>query len=57
VTVLGSRCGPFPEAINALARKAVDVRFMISRTYPLREAATAFEASHAPHTVKILLRP
>ena len=35
VTLLGSRCGPFPEAIHALARQAVDVRSMISRTYPI----------------------
>lgn len=56
VTVLGSRCGPFPEAINALARKAIDVRSMISRTFPIEHALEAFEAARNPENVKILLK-
>jgi alcohol dehydrogenase len=56
VTILGSRCGPFPEAINALARKQIDVRPMISRTLPLEQAAQAFEAAAAPDNIKILLK-
>ena len=56
VNVLGSRCGPFPEAINALARQAVDVRSLISRTYPIEEALEAFEAARQPENVKILLK-
>lgn len=55
-TILGSRCGPFPEAINALARRAVDVRALISRTYPLDAALQAFEAARSPENVKVLLR-
>ena len=56
VNVLGSRCGPFPEAINALARKAVDVRPLISRTFPLEKALEAFQATQQPENVKILLK-
>jgi threonine dehydrogenase-like Zn-dependent dehydrogenase len=56
VTVLGSRCGPFPEAINALARQAVDVRSLISRTYSLERALEAFEAANDPENMKVLLR-
>ena len=56
VTLLGSRCGPFPEAINALARQAVEVRSMISRTYPIEQAVEAFEAARNPDNVKILLK-
>jgi threonine dehydrogenase-like Zn-dependent dehydrogenase len=56
VTVLGSRCGPFPEAINALARHAVEVRSMISRIFPLEDAAAGFEAARRPENVKILLK-
>ncbi len=43
VTLLGSRCGPFSEAINALARKQVDVLSMISRIMPLHKATEALE--------------
>ncbi len=56
VTILGSRCGPFPEAINALTRKQVDVRSMISRTYPLERGVEALAAAADPANVKVLLR-
>jgi alcohol dehydrogenase len=56
VTLLGSRCGPFPEAIDALARQAVDVRSMISRTFPIEQALEAFQAAQDPDNVKVLLR-
>ncbi len=56
VRLLGSRCGPFPEAINALARKAVDVRPLVTRTFPIEQAVAAFEAMRQPETVKILLK-
>lgn len=56
VRVLGSRCGPFPEAIHALARQAVDVRSMISRVFPIEEAAEAFAALSRPQTMKVLLK-
>ena len=56
VTLLGSRCGPFPEAINALARQAVDVRSMISRTCSIEQAAEAIEAARDPNNIKILLK-
>ncbi len=56
VRLLGSRCGPFSEAINALARKEIDVRSMISRTYPIEDASRAFESAASPDNVKILLK-
>lgn len=56
VSVLGSRCGPFSEAINALARQAVDVRSMISRSFPIEEGLKAFQAASDPANVKVLLR-
>lgn len=56
VTLLGSRCGPFPEALDALARKAVDVRSLISRTFPLDQAPEALEAAGNPSNLKILLK-
>lgn len=56
VTLLGSRCGPFPEAINALARRAVEVRSMISKTFPLDQAVSAFAAAGDPSHLKVLLR-
>jgi threonine dehydrogenase-like Zn-dependent dehydrogenase len=56
VTLLGSRCGPFGEAIAALSRRAVEVLPMITRTFPLAEARAAFAAAADPEHVKVLLR-
>jgi threonine dehydrogenase-like Zn-dependent dehydrogenase len=56
VTVIGSRCGPFREAIQALERQAVDVRSLVSRVFPIEQAVTAFAASRDSANVKILLK-
>ncbi len=56
VRVIGSRCGPFPEAMNALARQAVDVRSMISRVFSIDKAIDAFAAAADPENVKVLLK-
>lgn len=55
IALLGSRCGPFPEAINALARKEIDVLSMISRTFPLSKAPAALDAAADPNTIKVLI--
>jgi alcohol dehydrogenase len=56
VTILGSRCGPFAEAINALARKQIDVSSMITRSYPIERGLEAFAAAEQPESIKILLK-
>jgi threonine dehydrogenase-like Zn-dependent dehydrogenase len=57
IAVQGSRCGPFPDAIQALARKHIDVLSMISRTFDLSRGLEAFEAAQDPANIKILLKP
>ncbi|MEP0844562.1 MAG: alcohol dehydrogenase catalytic domain-containing protein [Phycisphaerae bacterium] len=57
VTLLGSRCGPFPEAIAALARRQIDVESMISRRMPLSRGVEAFELAGDPRCIKVLLKP
>ena len=56
VTLLGSRCGPFPEAINALARKQIDVLSMISKTFPLSKGLEALRAASNAQNIKVLLK-
>jgi threonine dehydrogenase-like Zn-dependent dehydrogenase len=56
VRVQGSRCGPFPEAIAALARRQIDVASMISRTLPLSRGAEALQLAQEPQIIKVLLR-
>lgn len=56
ITVVGSRCGPFPPAIDLLARGAIDVIPLIERTCPLAEAIAAFAHAGRRGARKILLR-
>lgn len=56
ITVLGSRCGPFPDALQALARGQVDVESMVSRTLPLDRGLEALAMAADPRYIKILLK-
>ena len=56
ITIVGSRCGPFPEAIHALSRESVEVRSLITRTFPLDQALDAFTAAADRRHVKVLLK-
>lgn len=56
VRVVGSRCGPFPRAIAALAAGAIDVRPLLGRVFPLDDAEAAFRAAAEKGARKVLLR-
>jgi threonine dehydrogenase-like Zn-dependent dehydrogenase len=56
VRLIGSRCGPFPRAIAALGRRAIDVRPLIGAEFALDDAEDAFRAAAAPGARKIILR-
>lgn len=55
VNLVGSRCGPFGEAVNALARKTVRVAPLLSKTFPIEEAEKAFAAAASPENLKVFL--
>lgn len=57
LTVVGSRCGPFAPALDALARGTVDVRSLISARYRLRDGVEALRRAAQPGVVKVLLEP
>jgi threonine dehydrogenase-like Zn-dependent dehydrogenase len=57
LAVIGSRCGPFPRALELLRSGRVDPRPLISRVFPLREAAIAIHYAQRPGVMKVLLRP
>ena len=56
VNILGSRCGPFAEAIRALARKQIDVSSMISRTLRIERGLEALQAAENPENIKVLIK-
>ncbi len=55
ITLIGSRCGPFPPAIRLLAEGRVDVGPLIHARYPLADAVAAFEHAQRPGVLKVLL--
>ncbi len=55
ITLVGSRCGPFPPALAILARGDVDPRPLVEARYPLADAVAAFEHAARPGTLKILV--
>jgi threonine dehydrogenase-like Zn-dependent dehydrogenase len=57
VRVVGSRCGPFAPAIDALARGVVQVDSLLTAVYPIGQWAQAFDAARAAGALKVLIRP
>ncbi|MEM1212593.1 MAG: alcohol dehydrogenase catalytic domain-containing protein [Planctomycetota bacterium] len=57
ITVLGSRCGPFEDALAALAADEIDVTSLISRRVRLDDGAKALKLADQPGVVKVLVTP
>jgi threonine dehydrogenase-like Zn-dependent dehydrogenase len=55
IAVVGSRCGPFPPAIELLAGGRVDVKPLVAASYTLEHFAEAFE--RARRGLKVILTP
>jgi alcohol dehydrogenase len=55
LTVIGSRCGPFPPALALLRSGRVDPRPLISRVFPLKDIAKAIRFAQQPGVMKTLL--
>ena len=56
ITVIGSRCGPFDKAIALLRSGKVDPRPLVTRTFPLADAARAIAFAQRPGVMKVLLK-
>jgi threonine dehydrogenase-like Zn-dependent dehydrogenase len=55
ISVIGSRCGPFREAIRALAEKQVDVVSLINRRMKLEQGVEAMTLAARPGVLKVIL--
>jgi len=56
LTLIGSRCGPFPAALALLRLERVDPLPLISRVFPLKDSAEAIRYAQQPGVMKVLLR-
>ena len=57
VTLVGSRCGVFGPAIEALATGAVQVDHMVDSTFPLDGFGAAVRRSREGDALKVMLKP
>ncbi|MFA6242327.1 MAG: alcohol dehydrogenase catalytic domain-containing protein [Candidatus Hydrogenedentales bacterium] len=55
ISIIGSRCGPFRPALEALMLGTVEVRSLVTERYPLAEALHALERAAAPDVMKVLV--
>ncbi|OGQ56633.1 MAG: alcohol dehydrogenase [Deltaproteobacteria bacterium RIFCSPLOWO2_02_FULL_53_8] len=56
ITVVGSRCGPFKPAIEALADKRVDVKGLIAKTFSIEDGVEALEYAARKGVMKVLIK-
>jgi threonine dehydrogenase-like Zn-dependent dehydrogenase len=57
INLIGSRCGLFPPALQALQDKTVSVTPLIAQIYPLANGIDAVKHAARPGAKKILLQP
>jgi threonine dehydrogenase-like Zn-dependent dehydrogenase len=57
INLIGSRCGVFPDALEALAAGQVSVRPLIEEVYSLEQGLEGLQHAAQRGTKKILLRP
>ena len=57
INVIGSRCGPFADALEALATRQIAVTPLIEKVYSLADGIEAVRHAAQPGVRKILLRP
>jgi threonine dehydrogenase-like Zn-dependent dehydrogenase len=57
ITLVGSRCGPFPAAIQVLSSGQVDPTGLVQATFSLEQGAHALEVASQPGVLKVLINP
>lgn len=55
ISVIGSRCGPVDQAVEALAARRIDPLPLIDAQFPLAEGVAALTAAARPGQLKVLL--
>jgi threonine dehydrogenase-like Zn-dependent dehydrogenase len=55
IKVVGSRCGPFEPVLRALSTGLIDVKPLITATYPIEKAMEAFEKAKDKNSLKVLI--
>ncbi|QDT31726.1 MDR/zinc-dependent alcohol dehydrogenase-like family protein [Thalassoglobus polymorphus] len=56
LNLVGSRCGPFPMAIEALAASEIDVDRLVTSRFPIEESIKAFQVAQQKDQLKVILK-
>ena len=56
ITLIGSRCGPFAPAMQALEERRVDVKPLVSKVFPIEQGVEAFEYAAKKGVMKVLIK-
>ena len=56
ISLIGSRCGPFKPAIQAIKTGAIDLLPLISNTYPIDDGLKAIEYASKKGVIKVILK-
>lgn len=57
IQLIGSRCGPFPKAVDILKKKSIDVGALVDGDFPLDKFEEALAMAQKPEVIKVLLTP
>jgi alcohol dehydrogenase len=55
ITLVGSRCGPFPTALRLFEQRLVEVEPLVQAKFPLDQGLAAFKRAVEPGVLKVLL--
>lgn len=55
ITVIGSRCGPFKPALEALSKRQINVSPLITKIFKFDKAAEAFDKAKDRDSLKVLI--
>lgn len=56
ISIVGSRCGPFPPAIRVLERKTINVTSLISGVFPIEDGVEAFKFASNKESLKAIIK-
>jgi threonine dehydrogenase-like Zn-dependent dehydrogenase len=56
ISLIGSRCGPFRPAIDAIDSREIDLYSLISDTFEMKDGLTAFQHAKRKGVLKIILK-
>jgi threonine dehydrogenase-like Zn-dependent dehydrogenase len=55
ISLVGSRCGPFDRAIDAIASGQINLDGFVTARYPLEDFESAFQRAQEKDALKVIL--